>query len=867
VEYPVYRLWTEAITAWLETFGARFSDVQRRKLFGSSAPYLARISPPIARLLDIGYHPVGKLPGAARGELHRAIIHFWLTAGRSTTLLVVLENTHLADWPSQFLLNEIAACDRSAHLLVVATGRECLNNRRAENPGVVLPLKRFDRSATAELLRGTGIQTPPELANAVYLRTGGLPIFIVEVARLLRQAHTDEDGRVIEDEFWSRDVPSRIRPFVEQALVRAGIDDRRPLVAAALLGMQFSAADVASSVGAESIRELMPIFERAAAQGILTEDNPRGVYAFSHALVKDTFLNLMPATEIARMSSRVGRMLVAKFDGSAEHSHQVSGLLLRSAYSEDVLKGIEYAIQSGSATLDNYGWERARAIFNALATRYRDYLTPEQSAAVGLGMGTALSRIGERIESLRFLRAAFRHYAARGDLDKMVQIALVPIDTELGDDSYLSIIEQTISAVGERHPAFNHLRLIYGVGLFGARGNYDAAEEILSGLRANAAAVDDAGFDTQVIPAYAYTLVRLSRFDEAISLCRRVLRRTKRDSDRYAECHACFVLAQAYLLKGDTRRAYAYAVRSRESVRALHDTLLTCTGIAQTLRFRARTGDWDSVRKQTDEGFRFDDSNELLLPIRIIAEYQEGAIEVGDRFLERLSRAALKHETAISLVQVSLAALRITRIWATSNQNGYYEARERCLQILRARVHPAIEIRALICLAYLSSIDRDIETARAVFERLTTIQDLHLIRRYRLSRGIAIAADVLGKTADAMFYFEDAIDDCRKIEDQPELAWSLTLSAESAASRQLRSEKPLVKRMQDEALEIAVSLGMRPLANRIRGQLRTIPDPNFDQPQDASVERLSHREAQVLRFVAEGSCPSVFTPFRIMFIM
>src|SRR6201999_422370 len=137
----------------------------------------------LCRLLpDLGDHlgalkpPVSADPDTERHRLHSAVAELLAAAGRSTPMLIVIEDVHWADTPALLLLSHLARGVADARTLLVATFRNTLAEipeplsaalvelRRAES-AVRLRLGGLSADEVAELVAGLADAEPHQVSH------------------------------------------------------------------------------------------------------------------------------------------------------------------------------------------------------------------------------------------------------------------------------------------------------------------------------------------------------------------------------------------------------------------------------------------------------------------------------------------------------------------------------------------------------------------------------------------------------------------------------------------------------------------------------------------------------------------------------
>jgi DNA-binding CsgD family transcriptional regulator len=115
------------------------------------------------------------------------------------------------------------------------------------------------------------------------------------------------------------------------------------------------------------------------------------------------------------------------------------------------------------------------------------------------------------------------------------------------------------------------------------------------------------------------------------------------------------------------------------------------------------------------------------------------------------------------------------------------------------------------------------------------------------SRVLGLLAHAAGRRPRALEHFERAVAFCRSSGFGPELAWSCHDYAFALLDTDARRDRMKAAALLDESRQIALSLGLQPLASRIdeiraRYQARLVAKP----------AGLTTRELDVLRLISEG---------------
>ena len=268
--------------------GADVPAEQRRTDLESSLAQVkldpAENAPLLAPLLEIPL-PQERVSTFAPEEWRRrqlAALTNWVTASaRTQPLVLALEDLHWADPTTLDLLRGIAERGALAPLFVLITARPEFRSPwgvRSHHSTISLtPLDRLQvRDMVAELSARHAL--PKEVVDGVTERTGGVPLFVEEVTRLLLEEGAQGGIRAI---------PPTLQQSLTARLDRLG-PAREVAQIGAVVGRDFSYALLHAVSGMDDI-PLRAALERLAEADILLVQGlpPESDYRFKHSLMQD----------------------------------------------------------------------------------------------------------------------------------------------------------------------------------------------------------------------------------------------------------------------------------------------------------------------------------------------------------------------------------------------------------------------------------------------------------------------------------------------------------------------------------------------------------------------------------------------------
>src|SRR5271169_999078 len=330
-------------------------------------------APLLAPMVDIPL-PKERATNFAPEELRRrqlAAMTAWILASaRTQALVLAFEDLHWADPTSLDLMRVLAERGAQAPLLIVATTRpEFRPPWSVRSHHSVISLSPLDRVQVAKMVAELSAHhaLPRDIVEGVSERTGGVPLFVEEVTRLLLER--GEQGGI-------QAIPPTLQQSLMARLDRLG-PAREVAQIGSVIGRDFSYGLMRAVAGMEDV-VLQQALEQLAEADILLVQGlpPESDYRFKHALIQDAaYENLLKSrrqvlhrriAEILR--DRFAAMAAAEPEALAHHFTQ-AGLtdaaiewwgkagdqaLRRSAFQEAIShlgKAIEMADKAGEGAL------------------------------------------------------------------------------------------------------------------------------------------------------------------------------------------------------------------------------------------------------------------------------------------------------------------------------------------------------------------------------------------------------------------------------------------------------------------------------------------------------------------------------------
>ncbi len=447
-----------------------------------------------------------------------------------TPTLFVVDDAQWVDDASATVLSAIAAGAATKPWLLVCA------RRRAESGFDAGGLDGTESIAVgglgaedaARLVEVATEQVPmaPHASSLVATRSGGSPLFLLELIHMARASGTTSLPGSIEDVIAARidDLPR---------------EERGILRTASVLGESFSMALLEALLAAERLGPGDGSDLRAWPRLDEFLQAEEGTVRFRQTLERDVAYEGLPFRRRRDLHARVGTLLI---EASAQPDEQSELLALHFFHAQAHAEAWRFARIAGARAQEKYANVEA-AQFYAHALESARHVTDAEPAEVAL-VHEALGDVTERLGDFPLAEACYR--AARrltrdasGQARLMLKEAWIP------------------ERMGKYRPA---LRTI-------ARARRVLSE---SGARDGSADAPAAGQRAQLSAAYAAILQASGRSRDAIRWCRAAIEEARAGADDGAAAHAYSILSWALAVTGQPEHI-AYAERALQVYERLGD--------------------------------------------------------------------------------------------------------------------------------------------------------------------------------------------------------------------------------------------------------------------------------------------------------
>ncbi|MBV8986147.1 MAG: AAA family ATPase, partial [Acidimicrobiia bacterium] len=464
---PAFWPWIQALRAYAN--GVDDDELVRH--VGPGAGDLSRLLPELATRIPGASSPPQDLdPEQARFRLFDAVASLLCRASAERPTVIVLDDLHWADESSIRLLSFVAAQLATNPVVIVGAYRS--TEVDAQHPlaavlsdvsrrGHILNVGGLDTTGVAALMASTaGTQLREELAAAVHRQTGGNPLFVGEITRLLA-VHNALDRTDV-----SVGVPAGVREVIERRMVRLPQRCIELLTLAAIVGEEFR-LDVVAASASTSVAEVVEHLDVAIGQGAAREAAV-GRYRFAHALFREVLYAGLGAIARARLHLQVANALEAQsLERGDVSAAELANHYTQAAPTGEGKKAVHYAALAGEDATRAlaYGeavtqYERALGVLDMVGG------SESERAELLLEQGAARGRAGDRnaahADILRAVELSRR--TQRNDVLASAALALRSLGGRSGtaDNERVLLLEEARVALGDEQSALR-ARILAGL--------------------------------------------------------------------------------------------------------------------------------------------------------------------------------------------------------------------------------------------------------------------------------------------------------------------------------------------------------------------------------------------------------------------
>lgn len=440
---------------WAQVLRILAASLERRVLveeLGGDAEELARLVPDLRSGLKLS------APGDPQGDdprfrMYDAVASFLRRAAAREPLAVVLDDLHAADLGTLRLLRFLLGETRDDTIALIGTARDPdTEPLPGDVAGALVELARtlptvhlggLDRPAAESLMTQiVGSGAAAQLAADIHHRSGGNPLFVGELARLLAAEPRRLDHR---------SPPATIRALLERRLGRVPPDALEVLRAAAVVGEEFSVRLVEHAGGMARTQVLAAL--DTAARAHLVVEHGALAFGFAHALIRDVLYDQLALPARAQAHRSVAEALEASGGTELPLAELAHHFLAGSPAVEDA-KAALYAERAGQRAAEQFAYEDAARQFRS-ALSALDLAGADTSRRVPLllALGDASLRGGD-VGGGRDAFVAAADHARRAASPELLARAALGLgsgldgfEVRLFDHAQLTLLEEALATL------------------------------------------------------------------------------------------------------------------------------------------------------------------------------------------------------------------------------------------------------------------------------------------------------------------------------------------------------------------------------------------------------------------------------------
>lgn len=873
---PPYWPWVQAIRTYTERTDAQ----QLLKELGTGASSIAEIIPDIWMKLSDVERPPPVESGHARFRLFDSMTTFLRAASQVRPLVLILDNLNWADRESLLLLEFLSEELGRTRLLVVGTYWDFDLSRGhplSQTLGELTRHRLFRRIALRGLsLEDVGryirtvsrVEVPEGLTEVVHSHAEGNPLFVTEVVRMLQEEGGLTQGLGGTSYEWSARIPDGVKEVIGRRLSCLSDRCNEILTVASVIGRQFHLDPLRQLITDTSEEELLGVLEEAVSARILDEI-PRevGRYQFSLGLVQGTLLDETSTTRRVRLHARIAEVL------EELHGERVADYateLVHHCYESMVVTGpeklIKYSIAAGEQALSAHAYEDALVHFQRGVTALEGQTPGDlQTAALFYGLGRAQAAVYREVEAFQSLKTAFDVFVQIGELAEAVSAAVYPLAL-YGWRDLTRHLARALELTPPDSVEAGRVLSRYGMALYWDQHDYAGAREAFTQALSIARRERDATLEMWTLERFGE--IDLEELHLQQSTDRQLAAVTLADmaADLSAQVDTHYHAAQVLVIRGRLDEAVRHAAQSAKAADRLRDRFRQVQAWEINLTAAILKGDWETARGWHDH-LMAHVPHRTEVPVRsIVALMRPEALCACRAFLECesgnrddarnwLNRAMdVLAEDSATLPFCLLAMIRAA---TELNESGRVEQIERTMAQVTSRDWeiPLIALNVKAALGLLAASKAESASASEHYLALRPHQGTMGGVRWggvptAIDRVLGLLARAIGRPAEAIDHFEDALGFCRDAGYEPELAWTYYDYAETLLERDGPGDPEKSVALVDTALGVASRLGMRHLSERIaalRERAESVPATTPAYP-----DGLTEREVAVLRLIASG---------------
>ena len=814
-------------------------------------------------------HLLSQLTHAATGDAPQhntldTLFRFLKGLAHHKLVIIFLDNLHAATGPFlNELVEAIEELVREPLLLVMAYQDLPIYRRNAfleflsdvsRMPYLAEHrLEPLDVNAARQLVEEiVGIPISDQLLRMVINRSHGNPLFIQEIAQLLRWHGSLMSNKP--EEFWHIAVPRKIYTVISRRVQHLSSECRSLINTLSLLPLSFSHEDVICAVPVESQTWFNACLDQAIIHGFISVTGPGQQYTFVHSIIREAFRFHIPLHEKQKMLRQMALQVEAH--GTAESEKWAATLSYWwSQAGEDEqarTKSRYYALIAADFACVGRDYTLALEVIQSVFDIDSGPPETKIEADILYKVGQIKTYLSLPIEAMNYYRQAIRYYIEHQYQDNILSLDMHPVNFPIGQPDMADLYPE-ILASSQCTGVYRAMVLMHYAGtLINNRGDYDHAETILKEAMELCCQHKAERVKMAVLIVSSYVDYIYRRFGIAYSKLKIATSLNRKFNDVHAWPNMCYGKSTILKAIGKIREAAdvtPHLVRYTEQSTSSANLFLTY--VVATRQYM-QSGQWHTAAEYLDRGLNRFPGNSFLLCYHIYLNYIQGNLESGDHVKRYLNSLRSHAQLRPYLLDVHTSIVEVIRALCTDEVHELHKTSSRLRTVVaHPRQHPFIEVRAYMLLCIISELLHDTELAEFAGRGLQGFHRYYLIRPYFRDRALAYAAHCCGNHKTAQLHIDQALESSRFYHDslmEPVLMYeSCRLHINS--TDQAADHSHCVELLNDARIK-ATQLSMQPVLTHIETLLSQLLE---EQNKSGALHfHLTARELQVLRLVGKG---------------
>ncbi|MFT5111223.1 MAG: DNA-binding CsgD family transcriptional regulator, partial [Parasphingorhabdus sp.] len=320
-----------------------------------------------------GHSTFAMHPGSAQFLLFNRITKVLADFAKSRCVVIVIDDLHWADRSSLLLLTHLCEKLLELSILVVGAYRDMEISRKHPlfqtlgdiNRAAKLRRVRLkglsEEDVSSFITKTTEAEIPAKVLAALYEKTEGNPLFVSEVAGILKQSPVNTTLENLELE-----IPDGIQEAIGRRLNFLSEDCANLLSCASVVGRRFSIRILKKIIDEFNSVQIFQIIEEASGRGVIRVlDEAAGEFQFSHVLIRDILYGELSLAQKILLHGRVADSLVAlQQGGSLQSNGEIARHYYQALQSGQGEQAVQYAVRAAEHAYKLSAYDEAASYYD-----------------------------------------------------------------------------------------------------------------------------------------------------------------------------------------------------------------------------------------------------------------------------------------------------------------------------------------------------------------------------------------------------------------------------------------------------------------------------------------------------------------------